>query len=101
MTKDKILPSAAPAYAIRCWMDDNHVYAEVPSIHSPCVLKFPISEGGLAKCLAVLGARHSVEGAGDVYIHRPALNGKLMAAGVTVRDMEKAEAVLRKAGVIK
>jgi hypothetical protein len=94
-------PSAAPAYAIKCWMDDNNVYAELPSLNQPCVLKFPISEGGLAKCLAVLGARHSVEGHGAAYIHRPALNKKLMAAGVTVKDMERAEAVLKRVGVLK
>lgn len=92
---------AAPSYAVRCWMDDNNVYSEVPSVNGPCVLKFPITEGGLAKCLALLGARHSVEGAGQTYVHRPALNKKLMAAGVTVKDMDNAEATLRKLGVIK
>ncbi len=101
MKIDHTTESAAPPYAIKCWMDDNNVYAEIPSINSPCVLKFPIQEGGLAKCLAILGARHSVEGHGEPYIHRPALNKKLMAAGVTMKDMANAEAVLRKAGVLK
>lgn len=93
--------SAAPAWAIKCWMDDNHVYAEVPSLNQPCVLRFPILEGGLAKCLALLGAKHSVEGQGEPYIHRPALNKKLMAAGVTVKDMDQAAAMLRKRGMLK
>src|SRR5437868_12163838 len=93
--------SAAPPHAIRCWMDDNNVYAEVPSLNQPCVVRFPILEGGLAKCLALLGARHSIEGHGEPYIHRPALNKKLMAAGVTVKDMDQATTTLRKIGMLK
>ena len=101
MTTDTFASSAAPTYAIKIWADDNNLYAEVPSIHSPCICKFPITEGGLAKALAVMGAKHQVEGHGEPYIHRPALNKKLMAAGVTQKDMDVAEAVLRKTGFLK
>lgn len=93
--------TAAPDYAIRCWMDDNHVYAEIPSVNSPCVVRFPITEGGLAKCLALLGARRSVEHSGPIYTSKPALNKTLMAAGVTEADMDLAKSTLRRIGLIK
>jgi hypothetical protein len=82
-------------------MDDNNVYAEVPSIHSPCILRFPISEGGLSKCLAILGAHRSVEHSGPIYNSRPATSQKLMAAGVTQADMDIATSTLKRIGVGK
>jgi hypothetical protein len=93
--------SAAPSYAIKVWMDDNNVYAEIPSLNQPCVVRFPIQEGGLAKCLALLGAKRTAEAHGEPYIHRPAMNKKLMAAGVTVKDMDQAAEMLRRKGMLK
>lgn len=93
--------SAAPPNAVKCWMDDNSVYAELPSINGPCVVRFPITEGGLAKCLALLGAKRTADHSGPVYTSKPALNKNLMAAGVTQKDMDLAESTLRRIGLIK
>lgn len=95
------LPTAAPPYAVKVWTDDRNVYAEVPSINSPCVVAFPISEGGLSKCLQLLGARHTIEGAGLPYIRPVHVAKGLLKEGLTQKDLDLAAAALRQSGILK
>lgn len=95
------IPSAAPPYAVKVWCDDRNVYAEVPSINHPCVVAFPISQGGLSKCLEVLGARHSVEGAGLPYIRPVHVAKTLLKEGLTQRDLDLAAVALRQSRILK
>ena len=95
------IPTAAPPWSIRVWADDINIYAEVPSINSPCVIAAPISEGGLSKILAILGAKHQTESAGIAY-ERPAYVAKsLSKEGLTQRDLDLARASLKSLGGIK
>ena len=97
----EVAKTAAPPYAVKVWCDDQNVYAEVPSINQPCVVAFPISSGGLAKCLQLLGARHSSEGAGLPYIRPPHVAKTLLREGLTQRDLDLAAAALRQSGMLK
>jgi hypothetical protein len=96
-----VAQSAAPLNAILVWCDDNNVYAEVPSLNQPAVLAFPISEGGLSKCLALLGARYSLEGHGETYSRPVVVPKKLLADGITPLDMASASETLRRLGMLK
>lgn len=96
-----VAPSAAPDYAVKVWMDDSNIYAELPSLNQPCVMAFPISEGGLSKCLATLGAKRIAECAGQQYLRPPMIAKKLMADGITQRELDAAAVVLRELGIIK
>lgn len=96
-----VLPTAAPPHAIRVWADHMNVYAEVPSLHQPCVLAFPLSSGGLSKVLAILGAKHQEDTAGVPYL-RPAVIAKaLIADGITQRELDAAREALLELGILK
>jgi hypothetical protein len=95
------LSSAAPPHAVKVWCDDHSVFAEVPSIHGPCVVAFPLSEGGLSRCLALLGAKHTADVSGAPYL-RPAVIAKaLMRDGITQRELDAAREALLELGMIK
>ena len=97
----EVTSTAAPPWAIKVWSDDNSIYAEVPSINSPCIISAPITEGGLSKILAVLGAKHQSEAAGIAY-ERPAYIAKgLQKEGLTQKDLDLARASLKALGVLK
>ena len=96
-----VLPSAAPAYAVKVWADHINVYAEVPSLNQPCVVAFPLSESGLSKLLQLLGARLADEGSGQPYLRPPTIAKKLMAEGIDQRDLDTARLVLEQLGIIK
>lgn len=97
----EVVPTAAPPWAVKVWADDNSIYAEVPSINAPCVIAAPITEGGLSKILAVLGAKHQSEAAGIAY-ERPAYVAKnLQKEGLTQKDLDLARASLKGLGLIK
>lgn len=94
-------PSAAPPYAVKVWMDDNSIYAEIPSINSPCVISAAITEGGLSRILEVMGAKHRSEAAGVAY-ERPAYVAKgLQKEGLTQRDLDLARQSLKSLGLLK
>lgn len=97
----EVAKTAAPPWAVKCWSDDHSVYAELPSVNGPCVIAFPISSGGLSKCLELLGARHSVEGAGLPYVRPVHVAKGLMKEGLTQRDLDLAAAALRQSGILK
>lgn len=96
-----VAPSAAPPHAIKVWADRRNVYAEIPSLHQPCVIAFPLSSGGLSKVLAILGAKHQEDMAGVPYL-RPAVIAKaLIADGITQRELDATRLVLLELGLIK
>jgi hypothetical protein len=97
----EILPSAAPAWAVKCWSDDVNVYAELPSINGPCVVAYPRSEGGMSRCLSTLGAYHTAEGSGQPYLRPAVIAKKLMADGITQNDLDAAHAALLECGILK
>ena len=49
--------SPIPSHAVTLWADDMHIYAIIPG-PIPHVTKFPRSEGGLGKALALLRTRY-------------------------------------------
>ncbi|SRR6266436_5455026 len=97
----KVLPTAAPNHAVKVWADDINVYAEVPSLNSPCVIAFRLSEGGLAKALALLSAKHSTEGGGQPYLRPAVIAKRLIKDGITQPDLDAARAALIEMGIIK
>src|SRR5216684_8886272 len=97
----EILPTAAPSYAVKVWADHINVYAEVPSLNQPCVLAFPLSEGGLSKILALLGARLRDEAGGQPYLRPAVIAKKLIADGITQRELDSARTALIELGIIK
>lgn len=51
--------SAHPAWAVTCWVDDNHVYVELPVKDSaPYITKHSLTEAGLSKALGQLRDIH-------------------------------------------
>ena len=97
----EVAKAAAPSWAVKVWADDNSIYAEVPSLNAPCVISAPITEGGLSKILAVLGAKHQSEAAGIAY-ERPAYVAKaLQKEGITQKDLDLARDSLKALGVLK
>jgi hypothetical protein len=57
--KDSPAPYFRPPQSINVWCDDKFVYAELPTGGSyPYIAKFPLTEGGLHKALALLQDRH-------------------------------------------
>lgn len=97
----EVAKAAAPPWAVKVWADDNSIYAEVASINAPCVISAPITEGGLSKMLAVMGAKHQSEAAGIAY-ERPAYVAKaLQKEGITQKDLDLARASLKSLGILK
>lgn len=57
----RLAPTGRPTWAIIAWIDDNHIYAEIPSsMGRPYITKFPITEGGLSQALNFLRTRYEV-----------------------------------------
>lgn len=98
---DHVLPSAAPPHAIKVWADDHSVYAEVPSLHAPCVIAFTLSTGGLEKCLALLGAKHTADASGAPYLRPAHIAKALIADGITQRELDATRTVLLELGFLK
>ncbi len=97
----QVLPTAAPSYAVKVWADHVNVYAEVPSLNSPCVIAFRLSEGGLMQVLHLLGAKLKDEGGGQPYLRPSYIAKKLIADGITQPDLDAARAALLELGIIK
>lgn len=96
-----VAKSAAPPYAIKVWADALNIYAEIPSINSPYVATFRLSEGGLNSILNLLGAKHSTEGAGMVYTIPPQNLSKIVDKdGSSELQRANARDVLRRRGIL-
>ena len=94
-----IAASAAPPNALHIWTDGARIYVELPGSpgHSPYVISYYYSEGGLSKALALLG-KHRVDYdyQGDLpvdYQHKPGKGTATQKATI--------EAMLLRLGVIK
>ena len=62
-------PSAAPAYAIPCWVDGQSLYFELRGVNGPYVVCYQRHE--LSKALETLFKTFADEGQGEVYIRPP------------------------------
>lgn len=92
-------PTAAPTWAIPCWVDNNTLYFELHGAAGPQVVGF--KRHHLAKALAILFAKFEDESAGTPYL-RPALVAKeLHREGLTQQDMDKARLALHALGILK
>lgn len=92
-------PTAAPSWAIPCWVDNNTLYFELRGAAGPQVVGFKRHE--LAKALSILFAKFEDESAGVPYL-RPAMVAKeLHREGLTQQDMEKARLALHAMGILK
>ncbi len=97
---DSAAPSAAPAHAIRAWADSRNLYFELPSQNGPAVIAFPRSTEGLSRALAILSARHEVEGHGEVY-YRPQLASSIPDKnGITESQRQSARDILKRMKII-
>lgn len=96
-----VAPSAAPPHAVKVWADHMNIYAEIPSLHQPCVLAFPLSSGGLSKVLSILGAKHQEDTAGVPYLRSAVIAKALIKDGITQNELSAAREVLLTLGMIK
>ncbi len=87
----KLAPSDPHGYAARpknplsMWHDGRWIFVELPSKTVPCIIKFPLHEGGLWRALNVLHG-HSFEFAGPpMAIERP-IDPKISAAHKILKD---------------
>lgn len=94
--------SGAPTCARMCWCDAYNIFVELPtSLGPPYIAKFPRSEGGLAKALAILAAaRDSELPPGGTYslLSHPAT--KKITPKVSAEQSERAHSILKKLGMI-
>jgi len=106
--------SAAPAWAIVTWVDDNFVYTQIPSTRgaAPFIQKYPLTSTGLGEALSLMREIYREQnppGKGYDFLSRtrPATliapqqkgkKGKPLAGTQEQRD--KAAAILRKMGIL-
>lgn len=98
-------PSAAPSYALPCWVDGHSLFFELRGVNGPHVVSFQRFE--LSRALAILFATFETEGAGQPYTipeqsPRKVEAVKVMAKdGISQQDRDAAAAVLRQLKVGK
>lgn len=92
-------PSAAPSWAISCWVDNHTLYFELRGANGPSVVGFARHE--LSKALSILFANYEQEGHGEVYIRPPNISKKMIEAGVTTDDLASAREALKQMGILK
>lgn len=99
---DRPALSAAPACARMCWCDAYNIYIELPTKEgSPYIAKFPRSEGGLGKALAILAAAFESEmPPGGTYSLLAHSAIKKLKPEATTAQRETAHSVLKKLGMI-
>ncbi len=91
-------PSAAPAWALPCWVDGSTLFFELQGLDGPIVVSFARHE--LSKALAILYARYEVEGHGEPYT-RPQLASSIPDKnGITGRQRQDAHDILKKLKII-
>ena len=59
-----LIRSFAPPQALKLWLDDRNIYAEIPlspgyNSNVPCIIAYPITEAGLNKALNLLRQRRT------------------------------------------
>lgn len=94
-----VAPSAAPAHALRCWVDNHSLFFELQGVNGPYVCEFKRYE--LSRAVAILFTKFETETHGEAYL-RPAFVAKELAKdGISQRDLDAAAAALRQLGMIK
>ncbi len=89
--------SAAPAHAVRCWVDPRNLYFELSGVHGPTVIAFPRTSAGMATALATLFA---VPEAGEPYT-RPQLPSSIPDKnGITPAQRQDARDILKRLKII-
>lgn len=106
----KVAPSGAPPYAVPMWVDDSHIYMEIPNkkTNVPYISKFALTEGGLGKALGIMreGHRKHQPRGGRYNITKQAAIKKLKPTSrhidvtYTKDQRQKAFDVLKKMGLI-
>lgn len=92
-------PSAAPAHALKVWVDNHALYFELSGVNGPAVVSFRRHE--LSKALAILFTKFETETHGEPY-HRPPVVAKtLLKDGIDQRDLDAAAKALRELGMLK
>lgn len=94
-----IAPSAAPAHAIKAWVDNHSLYFELQGANGPAVVAFKRYE--LSKALGILFTKFETETHGEAYIRPPVVAKALMKDGIDQRDLDAAAKALRELGMIK
>lgn len=96
----KAAPSAAPPYAILCWVDSRDIFFELPSQNGPCIVTYPRGTIGFQKALAILFGQYELEGHGEVY-SRPQFASSIPDKnGITDKQRQDAHDILRKMKII-
>ena len=91
---------AAPPWALTCWVDNRHIFVELPTKGSqPYVMKFPLSEGGLTKALNILRDR-GTEAKAPVYVEPSFRASNKQGTVGSASQREAARNVLRKLGLV-
>lgn len=55
----KLDTDCIPPWAVQCWMGEHDIFVALPMTAggTPCIIRYPISEGGLSQALEVLKKR--------------------------------------------
>lgn len=103
--------SFIPPYAVTIWTDAQNIYVHVPAkqaSHPPLILKYALTEGGMAKALAFTQKSYrdsQPKGGYSTYTMPPQAPGHVAksktAAKYTAEDRAKASELLRKLGLGK
>lgn len=105
------LTTAAPAWAIVTWVDDNWVYTQIPSTKGepPFIQKYPLTSTGLGSALALMREIHREQnppGLGHAFTFEGRKPRKIPAKGKakqpvgTPEQRELARRVLKKLGIL-
>jgi hypothetical protein len=92
-------PSAAPPYAIPCWVDGHSLFFELRGVNGPYVVEF--GRYDLSRALAILFTTFETDTHGEAYVRPANVAKSLMKEGVTQADHDAAAKALRQLGLIK
>lgn len=97
--------TARPAWAVTAWVDNTHVYIEIPAAKlgdPPYIEKHSLTEGGLGKALGFMKSLHAKHEPQGGYYQLPEM--KITRKGPTViaseGTREKVRAILRSKGLV-
>lgn len=92
---DEVASTGRPAYARYTWSDENSIYLEVPGQHGPCIIAYPLNEGGLSKALALMrDARKKSDP--NVYVRPGVVAGYKPKGNFDEAQRERAREILKK-----
>lgn len=89
-----------PPWAISLWSDITHIYCEIPAKSGPSlVMSFAKTEGGLTKCINLMGAQCAAARAEGKVFEMPVIHMP-KATPVTETQRSLVRDILRKQGII-